>query len=84
MPALVRLALDTSESEQGWYFPQLLFHLTYAGEENELLRHTTPEQREAIACFLHHIESSRQELLDIWLGEEELQEAIRLWSVHKG
>ena len=52
-PALIRLSLETMDEE--FYLSQLLFHLEADGEDNQLVRSCTPEQRQFVAGFIAHL-----------------------------
>jgi hypothetical protein len=54
MPALIRLTLDTMGTPE-MYLDQMLFHLTYDGMDNRLVRACSREQREFMAKFLEHL-----------------------------
>lgn len=77
-PALVRLALD-SEGTTG-YLDQFLFHVTYQGEESRFFAHFSKAEREATLEVLRYIESKMGDLVHDWYLENDLKEAIRLWS----
>lgn len=77
-PALVRLALD-SEGSNG-YLDQFLFHVTYQGEESRFFKHFSKAERGATLRVLHYIELNMDDLIQEWNLEQELKEAIKLWS----
>lgn len=54
MPGLIRLTLDTMNTSEV-YLDQLLFHLTYDGMDNRLVRACSGEQREFITNFLEYL-----------------------------
>ncbi|MEM9314617.1 MAG: hypothetical protein AAGA95_08320 [Pseudomonadota bacterium] len=53
-PALVRLSLDTVDTD-AFYFEQLLFHLENGGRGNRLYLHASKRQRAFVASFLEHM-----------------------------
>jgi len=77
-PALVRLALD-SEGANG-YLDQFLFHVTYQGEDSRFFTHFSQAERDATLQVLLYIESKMGDLVHEWKLENELKEAIGLWS----
>jgi hypothetical protein len=79
-PALARLALSDPDSTQGWYGPQLLFHLTYEEEANRHLRAFEPDQRCAVVALLRHLAATRSQLAHMWVCDDDLRRAISLWS----
>ena len=79
-PALARLALD-EPGHQGWYFEQLLFHLTYEDAANRRLRAATPVQRRAVLSLLRHVGATRSARLREYRCEERLDQALRVWSL---
>jgi hypothetical protein len=79
LPALIRLALESSTSRE-WYFPQLLFHLIGDGPQNRRVVCCTRAQQEAIVSFLWHVVESHSELIAEYGIEEDLQRAIEIWS----
>lgn len=81
-PGLARLALNEPSPTHGWYGDQLLFHLTYKGQENRHLAHFTPQQRGAVVSFLRHLADTRAELADQYLCADTLLWAIDLWSAY--
>ena len=76
--ALARLAL-AELTELGWYGSQLLFHLSYEGR-GERMSACTPEQRRAIVVYLRHLVETRFEIAERYLCDEELLQAVALWS----
>jgi hypothetical protein len=56
LPALVRLALESSTSQDSWYLPQLLFHLIGDDPHNHRVAGCTASQQGAMAAFLWHEE----------------------------
>lgn len=79
-PALARLALDEPTPEWGWYFYNLLFHLTYEGGNNRRLAAATPAQREAVFRLVCHMRDTRAELLKDHTCEPEFEQAFEIWS----
>jgi len=80
MPALARLASDEPDAAHAWYGPQLLFHLTYGGEDNRHRKSFSPTQRRAVAGLLAHLLETRAELAREHACADELIQAIDLWS----
>lgn len=76
-PALVRLALDSEETD--CYLEQFLFHLTYQGQESRFFKHFSKAEREATLSVLRYIELNMGELIEQWNLAHELKEAIELW-----
>jgi len=79
-PALARLALADPTYEYGWYFEQLLFHLTYEGSTNRRLLAATSRQREAVVLLLRHVQATRHALVTEHNCERELQQALTTWG----
>ncbi len=79
-PGLARLALQEPTGGHGWYFEQLLFHLNDAATPQKRRPACTPQQREAVACFLRHVLDTRGVRVAEHLCEDELRNAISLWS----
>jgi hypothetical protein len=79
LPALVRLALASSTSKDG-YLPQLLFHLIGDGPQNRRVVCCTAGQRRAIAAVLWHVVETWHELIARDDIEEDLQRALEIWS----
>jgi len=77
-PALVRLSLD-SEGSNG-YLDQFLFHVTYQGEDSRFFKHFSKAERGATLKVLQYIESNMDDLVHGWNLDNELKEAIGLWS----
>lgn len=84
LPALARLALDEPSYGQGWYFEQLLFHLTYEGASNRRLRAASLQQRAAVLSLLHHVQTTRPALVHEHLCQEGLQQALSMWGSNAG
>jgi hypothetical protein len=80
LPALVRLALESSSLKNDWYLPQLLFHLIADGPQNRRVACCTEPQQRAVADFLWHIVETRSDLVAENLIEDDLQRAIEIWS----
>ncbi|MGB0131410.1 hypothetical protein [Chlorobium sp.] len=72
------LALETMKSD--FYFGQMLFHLTYAGRENQLLCCATPRQKEYVARFLAHVIEWYPAELEAGIAADEALLAYALWS----
>jgi hypothetical protein len=83
-PALARIALDEPSHGYGWYFEQLLFHLTYEGSSNRRLLAASSRQREVIGLFLRHVQTTRPGLVAEYMCEEGIKQALGLWTVGKG
>jgi Family of unknown function (DUF6714) len=79
LPALVRLALESSTSKD-YYLPQLLFHLIGDGPQNRRVVCCTTGQQRAIAAILWHVLETRHELIARDDLEEDLQRALEIWS----
>jgi hypothetical protein len=79
-PALARLALAEVTADHGWYFEQLLFHLTYEGAANRRCLAATPEQREAVAQFIRHVKATRPGLVADYSCESDIQQALATWG----
>lgn len=77
-PALIRLSLETIESD--YYFDQLLFHLGYAGKDNRLLHHFTPRQKQFVAAFLADMICAFPAELERHLSADEALKVHALWS----
>ncbi|MBI5032288.1 MAG: hypothetical protein HZB51_17290 [Chloroflexi bacterium] len=82
LPALVRLALAGSAAD--WYFPQLLFHLIGDGPQNRRVSCCSIPQRQAIVTLLWHVVDTYSEPIAAYNIEEELQQAIEIWSEGAG
>jgi hypothetical protein len=80
LPALARLALDTPAPSRGWYFEQLLFHLTHEGASNRRRRAATPEQRHAVLVLLRHVQATRPGLVSEYRCQDDLREALVVWG----
>lgn len=78
MPALVRLTLDTLYG-QG-YIEQLLFHLEYGGQDNDLLHACTPSQRAFIVALLGSLMEHHARALEHHHCAEETRRVLALWS----
>jgi|GEM_PF-478250 len=77
-PALARMAmLPPIWPDHDWYGGQLLFHLTYEGEQNKFLRWCTLHRREAVVAFLRHFQKTRSFEYGC---EEDIYVALQLWS----
>ena len=81
VPALVRLALREPLPSVDWYFPQLLFHLTYKDGEVRRLPSCSDQQRDAVGLFLRHVQETRKALIMDHLCEDKLKEAIASWAI---
>lgn len=79
-PALCRIALQEETEGSDWYGPQLLFHLTYNGQQNRLLARFSRRQKDAIVTLLRHIDRTRCDQIANYACEADLYTAIKLWS----
>ena len=79
-PALARLSLDEPDDVYGWYFPELLFHLTYRDAENERLRHLAAQQRHAVVAFLRYASVTKRPLIAAFRCKADVRKAIDLWT----
>lgn len=79
LPALVRLAMDSTTSRE-WYLPQLLFHLIEDGPQNRRVECCTKQQQGEIVRFLRHTVETRIEMIVECGIEEEVQRAIEIWT----
>lgn len=79
-PALARIALADPRGPEGWYGPQLLFHLTSEGDQGRFVQHFTPEQRQAVAAVLAYILEAQWDRVLDYLCDHQLQSAIDIWS----
>lgn len=77
-PALVRLALDSESGNS--YLDQFLFHVTYQGEESRFFSHFSKAEREITLAVLEHIKFYLSERIKDWNLEQDLDNAIKLWS----
>ncbi len=78
MPALVRLTLETIEGEA--YIDQFLFHLAWDGEDNELVKHCSSEQREFICRLLSFLLENYTEQVDQGFCGDELLSVYEIWQ----
>ena len=79
MSALIRLCVETIESNNP-YLSQLLFHLEWDGENNDLIISCTTEQRAFIASFIQHlIESYPKGIEDYFCSDN----ALRVYEIWK-
>lgn len=78
MPAMVRLALETLESDQ--YIHQFLFHLSCRNKENRLHLAANQEQREFIQNFLAWLFVEKLEYLEKHYLLDEALSASEIWS----
>jgi len=65
----------------GWYFRQLLFHLTVEGPQGWRLQFCSRQQRQAVVAFLRHVAATRRDRIVSERCAEELREALELWDV---
>jgi hypothetical protein len=82
MRALIRLTLATMDKPQERYVEQLLFHLMRDGNENDVVRACSPEQRVYIASFLEYLMDQYGAEMDacIFLPDDLLR-TYEIWSV---
>lgn len=78
-PAMARIALDPPDEPWEWYGEQMLFHLTYQGQENRFLCFCDIDQRLAVIHLVEHLQQSRKELIDECLAQEQFEECVKLW-----
>ncbi len=78
MPALIRLCLDTLEEE--FYFEQLLFHLEYDGQDNELYMGCNEDQRNFIANFVESMIENHADKIEENLCTDEALKTYEIWS----
>jgi hypothetical protein len=79
LPSLARLALESS-STADWYLPQLLFHLVGDGPQNRRVSCCSTSQKQAIVDLLWYIVNTRSEQITAYQVDEQLQQAIEIWS----
>jgi hypothetical protein len=77
-PALARLALAQPD-EVGWYGSQLLFHLS-CDRAQERISACTPDQRNAVNAYLHHLLETRLQTARMYMCDDDLLQTIALWS----
>jgi hypothetical protein len=81
MPALIRLTLETMDTPQERYLDQLLFHLLRDGQDNDLVRACSSEQRAFIAGFLTHLmEQYSVEIDEGIFRSDDMLQAYEMWS----
>jgi len=80
LPALARLALDRPLDGHGWYFEQLLFHLTYEGASNRRMLAAGTRQKAAVLLLLGHVRDTRPALVEEHGCHKELEVALTIWS----
>lgn len=80
MPALIRLTLETMDTPQEQYLPQLLFHLIRDGKDNDVVRACNPEQRGFVARFLEYVIDTYSTALDQSLYSDDMLTAYEIWS----
>ena len=81
MPALIRLTLDILDKPQERYLDQLLFHLMRDGNDNDLVRACSPEQRTLVAEFLAYLIEQYSAELDECTYSDDMLKAYDIWSV---
>ena len=79
-PALARLALDQPQQGQGWYFEQLLFHLTYEDGTNRRMLAAAARYKEAVLLLLRHVRDSRGALVEEYSCKQGLEQALAIWN----
>jgi hypothetical protein len=76
-PAMVRLALDSTDSDS--YLDQFLFHMTYEGEGSRFFGVFSKSQRQVVLSVLRHIRANMASAVELYDLETELEDAIDLW-----
>lgn len=78
MPALVRLTLDTMDSQT--YVDQMLFHLIQDGMGNRLVSTCSKEQREFVADFLQYlVENYSSQIEEGVFSADNILRAHEIW-----
>jgi len=80
LPALAGLSLDQPSPGHGWYFDQLLFHLTYEGPSNRRMLAAGPRHKAAVLLLLGHVQGTRAGLIDEYGCGKELEQAVAIWT----
>lgn len=80
LPALVRLTLESIDHPDFFYGDQLLFHLTWDGEQNHHFLACTPKQRAFIAQFLEYLIETYAKAFDYGMSACQLLQAHDIWS----
>jgi hypothetical protein len=81
MPALIRLTLESMDTPRERYLDQLLFHLLRDGNDNDLVRACSPEQRAFLAEFLAHLmETYSVEVDEGIFRSADMLKAYDIWS----
>jgi hypothetical protein len=81
MPALIRLTLETMDTPQERYLDQFLFHLMRDGNDNDVVRACSPEQRAFVAEFLVYLIEQYSTELDGCTYSDDMLKAFDIWSV---
>ena len=79
MPALIRLCMDTLNSDEP-YLGQFLFHLEGDGENNELVMDCTPEQRRFIASFMAYLIEQHAKEIELDFSTNEALRVHEIWK----
>lgn len=80
MPALIRLTLETIETDcMDFYFAQLLFHLESDGKNNSLFVACNPEQRQFIAGFVEYMINNHSEKIESNCCSDEAIRVYEIW-----
>ena len=79
-PALARLALEPPSSGHGWYFEQLLFHLTYEGSANRRRLAADLRHKQAVLMLLEYVRDTRASLVDEFSCQKDLESALSIWK----
>ncbi|WP_432471708.1 hypothetical protein [Amphritea sp. HPY] len=78
LPAMIRLTLDTIETEL--YLEQLLFHLSWDGENNAFYLSCSLQQRQFIAAFIVHLTDHYTDQVEQALCTDDLLRVYQIWS----
>ena len=80
MPALIRLTLDTMNTQEV-YLDQLLFHLAYDGMDNRLVRACSREQREFVTKFLEYLVENYSSVIEAGaFTSDDILRTHEIWS----
>ena len=77
-PALIRLSLETIESE--FYLDQFLFHLEWDGPDNDFYLSCSKEQRAFIADFLAYLIDAYAETIENNFSADSALKCYEIWS----
>ena len=78
-PALARLALAPPTHRHGWYGDTLEIHLSSGGHKNPFLAYCNPQQRQAVAALLGHLNLTRVHLRMRMTDDEQMRNTQALW-----